>query len=142
SHSEDLALVAVTRAGMVGVDVERVRPIEDADELVARFFSPREAETFKGLPLDQKPVAFFNLWTRKEAWLKATGEGISRSLHRVEVSFLPGEPAQLQSLPEDLTQNKSWALHDLAPAHGYAGALAVSTTNAQLSCWKWDPQRC
>jgi len=74
--------------------VERIRPIPDVEQLVARFFLPRNA-AFRALPEGQRPVAFFNLWTRKEAWLKAIGEGIASSLRLVEVSFLPGEPARL-----------------------------------------------
>jgi 4'-phosphopantetheinyl transferase len=77
AHSQDLALIAVTRLGPIGVDVEQIRPMADADELVERFFSPRENALFRTLPDDQKNAAFFKLWTRKEAWLKATGEGIS-----------------------------------------------------------------
>ena len=126
AHSEDLALIAVTHIGPIGVDVEEVRPMADADQLVARFFSPRENARFHTLTADQKAVAFFNLWTRKEAWLKATGEGIAHSLNRVEVTFLPGEPARLLSLPESLESKKGWALRELLPAPGFVGAVAVA----------------
>jgi len=131
AHSEDLALLAVTRLGPIGVDVERVRPMADADELVERFFSPRENALFQQLSCDKKNVAFFNLWTRKEAWLKATGEGIAHSLNRVEVTFLPGEPAQLLSLPECSDSTEKWALHELLPAPGFDGAVALP--NLQFS---------
>src|SRR5438876_41211 len=83
------------------VHVEFVRELPDFDALVGRFFSPREAASFQSLPRLQKAEAFFNLWTRKEAWLKATGEGITRWLNRVEVTFLPGEKAQLLALPPE-----------------------------------------
>src|SRR5262249_34158358 len=125
AHSDDLALIAVSRLGPVGVDVERVRPIADVDQLVARFFSPRENARFQQLSSDEKNIAFFNLWTRKEAWLKATGEGIAHSLNRVEVTFLPGEPARLLSLPESSESNKAWAVRELAPAPGFVGAVAL-----------------
>ena len=72
AHSEGLGLLAVTRAASLGVDVERVRRLPEFDELVNRFFSPREADLFAKLPATEKPQAFFNLWTRKEAWLKFT----------------------------------------------------------------------
>jgi len=141
AHSEDLALVAITRAAAVGVDVERVRPLKDSSELVSRFFSPREHALFKDLPESQKAVAFFNLWTRKEAWLKATGEGIAHSLHLVEVSFLPGEPARLLTLPESRGSHPSWALLDLQPAPGFVAALAIAAQAPKLRCWRWtgDP---
>jgi 4'-phosphopantetheinyl transferase len=125
AHSADLALLAVTRAGPVGVDVERLRPLTYAGQVVSRFFSPREDAAFRVLPEDQKPDAFLRLWTRKEAWLKATGEGITQSLGRVEVSFLPGEPARLLSLPEGPAALCRWRLHELDCAPGFIAALAV-----------------
>jgi 4'-phosphopantetheinyl transferase len=137
THSEDLALVAVTRLGDVGVDVEQVRWLADFDELVSRFFSPREAAVFRALSEEQKLGAFFNLWTRKEAWLKATGEGIAHSLNRVEVSFLPGEPARLITLPDNLEFGNKWSLCELAPAEGFTAAVAIRSTNFHLDCWRW-----
>jgi 4'-phosphopantetheinyl transferase len=125
AHSEDLALVAVTHIGPIGVDVEQVRPMADADQLVARFFSPRENAQFHTLTADQKAVAFFNLWTRKEAWLKATGEGIAHSLNQVEVPFLPSEPATLLALPQCSDSSLRWALRELLPAPGFVGAVAL-----------------
>jgi 4'-phosphopantetheinyl transferase len=125
AHSEDLALIAVTRLGPIGVDVEQSRPVTDVDELVARFFSPRETALFQTLPTSQKNAAFFNLWTRKEAWLKATGEGIAHSLNRIEVTFLPGKPAQLLGLPETPGSKSDWALRELIPATGFVGAVAL-----------------
>src|SRR5262249_10949243 len=98
AHSENLALVAVGTNSSIGVDVERVRCLDNFDELVGRFFSHREASVFHGLNAELKPQAFFNLWTRKEAWLKATGEGIGHSLNRVEVTFLEGDGARLLKL--------------------------------------------
>src|SRR5208282_3176253 len=116
-------LVAVSHAGPVGVDVERVRPMPDAEEIAARFFSPRETAELKALPSDQVPAAFFNLWTRKEACLKATGDGITKLLPLTEVSFLPGKPAHLRSLWGDPQAAAQWTLEDLAPAPGFAAAF-------------------
>ncbi|HWQ90508.1 MAG TPA: 4'-phosphopantetheinyl transferase superfamily protein, partial [Clostridia bacterium] len=140
AHSHDLALVAVTRLGPVGVDIELIRYLEELDELVSRFFSPREAVAFYRLPADDKPVAFFKLWTRKEAWLKATGEGIAHSLSQVEVSFLPGEPAQLLRVPHSHAPVQGWSLDNLAPAAGYAGAVAVLAPKSWVRCWHWQPE--
>jgi 4'-phosphopantetheinyl transferase len=125
AHSEELALIAVTRLGPIGVDVEQIRPVTEPDELVARFFSPRETALFQTLPTSQKSAAFFNLWTRKEAWLKATGEGIAHSLNRVEVTFLPREPARFLSLPEGPELKSDWALRELTPATGFVGAVTI-----------------
>jgi 4'-phosphopantetheinyl transferase len=77
------------------------------------------------LPSAQKNAAFFNLWTRKEAWLKATGDGIAHLLNRVEVTFLPGDPAQFLSLPERPQLHTHWALRELTPATGFVGAVAL-----------------
>lgn len=132
AHSEDLALVAITRIGIVGVDVECVRAIKDADELVARFFSARESELFHAVPATEKPAAFFNLWTRKEALLKATGEGITRSLSLVEVSFLPGEPARLLAVSGDTAKAAEWTLMELSPAPGFAGAVAIEAKDVSV----------
>jgi 4'-phosphopantetheinyl transferase len=136
AHSQNLALLAVTNAGQIGIDVEAVRPLSDAHELVDRFFSTHESAAFESVPEAQKPAAFFNLWTRKEAWLKATGEGIGHLLNKVEVSFLPGEPAKLLNLPHNSTSR--WTLTDLVPASGFAAALAVASSTPILSCWRWS----
>jgi 4'-phosphopantetheinyl transferase len=163
AHSENLALLAVTRGGSIGVDVEYLRALPDADQLVARFFSAREQFAFKRLPAAQKTAAFFNLWTRKEAWLKATGDGIGHLLNQVEVSFLPGAPALLLNLPEPLQHEEassaapgfaasysrevhppeqpdttSWSLHHLTPAPGFTGSLALATPASSLNCWCWE----
>jgi 4'-phosphopantetheinyl transferase len=137
----------------VGVDVESVRPIKNADDLVTRFFSKREDELFQRVVTEQKAAAFFNLWTRKEALLKATGEGITRSLSLVEVSFLPGESARLLAISGDAKAAEAWVIKELSPAEGFAGAIAINcetsdarhpTSNIQgearevvVKCWKW-----
>lgn len=125
AHSRELGLMAVTLDGPLGVDVEEVRDIPEAAELVARFFSAREQLEFQRLSADAKPLAFFNLWTRKEAWLKATGEGISELLHLVEVSFLPGAPVELMKVPARFSGMGQWRLEALEPCGGFVGALAL-----------------
>jgi 4'-phosphopantetheinyl transferase len=139
AHCENLALIAVAQGKRIGIDVERIRVLPDAGELVTRFFSPRENAAFHALPAAQQSEAFFNLWTRKEAWLKATGDGISRYLAQVEVTFLPGEPARLLSLPESLRPHSVWSLRDLRPAAGFVGALSVQGKSGQVECWRWEP---
>lgn len=138
SHSGDLALIAVGRGAAVGVDVEQVRALSDAGDLVARFFSQHENEAFQRLAPESRPQAFFNLWTRKEAWLKATGEGIAHRLSQVEVTFLPGESVRLLGIPEGLDELDRWTLLELAPAPGYAAALAIREPVADALCWSWS----
>lgn len=132
SHCEDTAVLGVTLGVRIGVDVERVRRLDDAENLVARFFSPREARAFSGLDSAARPAAFFNLWTRKEAWLKATGQGIGKYLNRVEVSFMPGEAPQLEALPREFGEPKNWSLHSLEPRPGYVAAIAVDAPSTIL----------
>jgi 4'-phosphopantetheinyl transferase len=137
AHCEDLALFAVAKDVHLGIDVEKVRAMKDAEGIAARFFSARESSGLNALPEDQKPQAFFNLWTRKEAILKATGAGIAGSMNRVEVSFLPDEPAALLSLLGSPQIARTWTLHSLAPADGFCGTLASPAKVASPCCWTW-----
>jgi 4'-phosphopantetheinyl transferase len=139
SHSEDLAVVAVTPLAPLGIDVERLRPLDDADALVARFFSSNEIRAFTVLPADQRVAAFFALWTRKEALLKATGEGLGQPLSLVEVSFLPAEPARVVAIADRADRAARWRLEHLTPRTGFVGAVAIERTDARvLPCeWGW-----
>ncbi|HKA06227.1 MAG TPA: 4'-phosphopantetheinyl transferase superfamily protein, partial [Gemmataceae bacterium] len=123
SHTDGLAVYAVGQA-RVGVDVERCRPIPDADGLVARFFSRRECEQFHALPADDRPAAFLRAWTRKEAVLKAIGRGV-QSLDCCEVTFTDGEPTALLTLDGDTAAGRRWTLFTWEPAAGYLAAGAV-----------------
>ena len=136
AHSEDLVAFAVTRIGPVGIDVEQIRRVKDMDDLVARFFSRRENEDFRKLAPAVKPVAFFNLWTRKEALLKATGTGIAGGLNQVEVSFRPDEPPRLIALAGQPGKAGQWTLQHVSPAPGFAGAVAVQGSCSRFRCWQ------
>lgn len=134
AHSDDLALLAVTALGPVGIDLEHIRVIPDADEMVSRFFSPREGELFRSLSPEHKPSAFFSLWTHKEAFLKATGAGITRLLPQVEFSFQPRKPPRLRAIMGDAEEVRRWSMHNLAVAPGFAAALAIQARNVRLCC--------
>ena len=136
THSEDLVLIAVTTIGPVGIDVERVRVNKDAKELVNWFCSPRERELFETLAAQEKQLAFFNLWTRKEALLKATGEGIAQLLSQVEVTFRPGEPARFIAVSGDSERGSRWSVYNLSPAPHFVAAVVIQTEDAQLRLWK------
>ena len=136
SHSQGLVLYAVTGEQGIGIDIEYVRPLPEADQIVKRFFSARESAVFKALPTAQKPQAFFNCWTRKEAYLKAIGDGLACPLDRVEVSLTPGEPPRLLSIAG--TPLDHWTLQELTPACSYVGALAVRGQNWHIACWRWS----
>lgn len=137
SHSGGLALIAVTRLCPIGVDVEHVRPRRYDIEVARRFFTTRESTVLESLPEADRPAAFFNLWTRKEAWLKATGVGIAESMNRVELSFLPGEPAHILSVADAPDEAGKWTLAGLNPATGFIGALAVRARDLNVLCRHW-----
>jgi len=138
SHAENLALCAVTLQRMIGVDVEFVRPLADAATIAQRFFAPSESSAFCALPEEKKTAAFFNCWTRKEAFIKAIGEGLSHPLHRFEVSFQEHEPAALLCTRPNPLEARTWKLYDLKPAADYAGALVVETDDLKLNYWQWE----
>lgn len=126
SRSGELALCAVAWDREVGVDVERLRPIADALEIAEHFFSERERQALRRRDDERRQRAFFRVWTRKEAWLKACGVGLTLPLDRVEVSVEEDEPARLLSVPDDSSPASCWSLHELAPSAGYLAALAVA----------------
>lgn len=129
AHSGDRAILGVARQGDIGVDIERVRPFTGTSQIVNRYGSAGESRAFHYLPLDQRMAGFFNLWTRKEAWLKATGEGIGQQLNLVEVSCLPGESARFLSLPGGSQTTAAWVLRDVPICPGFAAALSVPAQN-------------
>lgn len=124
SHSGDLALFAFTLDCEVGVDVERIRPMPDIEDVAKRFFCAEETAELMALPAGQRGHGFFLCWTRKEAYVKATGEGLSTPLDAFRVTLQPSEPAGIVHLERDPIAAQAWTLHDLAPAPGYAAALA------------------
>jgi 4'-phosphopantetheinyl transferase len=134
AHSEALAVVAVAHEE-VGVDVERQRVVADAAALAARYLAPQEARELAALPTGEQAEAFLRCWTLKEAVLKATGEGLSRALGSFRVGVAPGEPARLLDLPESLGSAEHWSLHELEPAQGYLGAVAVRSRACRLRCF-------
>jgi 4'-phosphopantetheinyl transferase len=137
SHSHGMALLAVSRRCEVGVDLERVRPFSDEMGLAERFFTPREAAALRALDSPGRLETFFRLWTRKEAYLKAHGLGLSFGLERVEVSHAPEDPSHIVHIDGDRRAAACWSLRTLAPAPGYVGALALKAHDYRLFCWRW-----
>ncbi len=135
SHSADLALYAFTWRRPLGVDVEYMRPDIEYDQIARHSFSPGEQRTFAGLSLEEKHEAFYRCWTRKEAYIKARGIGLSLSLDLFDVSLLPGEPAALLCSREDPQEAQRWSMRQLDPGPGYAGALVVEGTDWHLQCY-------
>lgn len=140
AHSDDLALVAVTRGRAVGVDLERMRRGVPHERLARRFFAPGEAEALRRVPARLRPAAFFACWTRKEAWLKASGHGLERglpaALPRFTVSVEPYPTVLEITLPDRPEEGARWSLVDVRVGSGYAGALAVEgSLRARFYLW-------
>lgn len=126
SHSRGRALVAVTLEREVGVDLERLRRDLPIDRLASRFFSPREIAALRSTPEELRPAAFFACWTRKEAFVKATGAGIFRqSLQSFAVSVDPGPGPVPLVIPGHDADAGRWVLESIAAPPGYAAAVAV-----------------
>jgi 4'-phosphopantetheinyl transferase len=132
SHSEDLALYGFTRDREIGVDIEFLRDIPEMDQIAERFFSKKENVVFRSLPESKKKEVFFNCWTRKEAFIKATGDGLYRSLDEFDVSLLPGETTLIPRIGEDSKRASRWLIYDLEPALGFAAAFAVEKRKLQV----------
>ncbi|HZO90498.1 MAG TPA: 4'-phosphopantetheinyl transferase superfamily protein [Chthonomonadaceae bacterium] len=141
AHTHGLALIAVTRARRVGVDVERIRPEVNCEEIAARFFAPGEVAALRALPRQARRAAFFACWTRKEAYIKACGEGLSLPLDRFEVSAAADAPAQLLAVEGRAEEAARWYLQDLCVGDGYAAALAVEGASGRLCCWDLSEDR-
>jgi 4'-phosphopantetheinyl transferase len=137
SHSGDFALVAITQRCKVGVDVERVRPDLEFERIASRYFSQDEISELMNVPSDQRTVAFFNCWTRKEAYIKAQGLGLSLPLESFDVSLTPDEPAILRATRPDPGEAARWTLLSMQVDPGYAAAVAVEGNNLEFRLWDW-----
>ncbi len=138
SHSHDFALYAFAYAREVGIDIEYMRAGIDYEQLARVCFSPFERAVLQSLPLDMKQQAFFNCWTRKEAYIKARGMGLSLALDLFDVSMKPGEPAVLLNSREDPRETTRWEFRELPASPGYVSALAVEGHEWHLRCWQWQ----
>lgn len=136
AHSQELVVYAVALDREVGIDVEAIRVIGDMEEIARRFFAPGEVAQLFSMQRDCRADGFFNCWTRKEAYLKARGDGIGDALTQFEVTLLPDHQAAL--VRHELLQSEPnrWTFYDLRPASGYAGALAVEGNDHAVQCWQ------
>jgi 4'-phosphopantetheinyl transferase len=138
SHSNEVALLAVTLDAELGVDVEHVRADFASEDIARRFFSRAEVDVFNALPPEERVAAFFRCWTRKEAYIKAIGKGLSQALDEFDVTLAPGiAPALLRAEDDDASR---WWLTDIDVGEGYAGALAVESPVAEVRFFRQDLQ--
>ena len=134
AHSGDVAVFAFATGCEVGVDIEEMRDIPDMDAIAASFFSRRENEAYRALRPGERKRAFFDCWTRKEAFIKALGEGVYFGLDRFDVSLEPGEHARMLRVDCVSGDHCGWQLRDFAPCDGFAGAVVVQTLTGDAAC--------
>ncbi|HWY21016.1 MAG TPA: 4'-phosphopantetheinyl transferase superfamily protein [Candidatus Acidoferrum sp.] len=135
SHSGETALFAFTRGREIGVDVEQLRHDFDLEAIARRFFSLQERNQLAALPADEKIEAFFRCWTRKEAYIKATGDGLSLPLSQFDVSLAAGEKAALLATRPDGSEAGQWLLREVPAGSGYVAALCVRGKDWKLKEW-------
>jgi 4'-phosphopantetheinyl transferase len=135
SHSGGIALFAFTRRRDVGVDVEQVRSDFDLEAIARRFFSAHEQRQLAALSNQNRFAAFFRCWTRKEAYIKATGEGLSLPLHQFDVSIAAEDSEALLSTRPDTSEAARWALREIPAGPGYVAALCVRGHDWHLKDW-------
>lgn len=125
SHSGGVALLAFTRGREIGVDVEKVRSDFELEAIARRFFSAHEQKQLAAVPAEEKPAAFFRCWTRKEAYIKATGDGLSLPLSQFDVSMVTEEQNALLATRPDASEVSRWLLRDIPGGPGYVAAVCV-----------------
>lgn len=141
SNSENGLLIAVSLGRELGVDLEAVLPVSDRDGVARRFFSAPENEVYDTIAHDARDLAFFTCWTRKEAYIKALGEGLTMPLDCFDVTLRPGEPARLLCTRGRPGEAARWTLREIDPGPGWLGALAVEGAGWSLRLFDWDPAR-
>ncbi len=138
SHSHDLAVYAFALKRKIGIDIEFIRSDVVKDSTAEYSFSSCEVAQLRSLPATSQTKAFFNCWTRKEAFIKAKGEGLSIPLNQFDVSLIPDKPACLLRTEWDTNEAKRWSLSDLNVNKEYAAAVAVEGHDWKLKCWNWS----
>ena len=136
AHSGGLALYAFTTLGEIGIDLEHIRPEFAGDDIARRYFSAAEVDSLDQLPLAARQQAFFDCWTRKEAFIKAKGLGLSLGLNQFDVTLRPDQPAALLRTGWDPTEASRWSLQSIAVGEDFAAAVAVAAHDWQPSYWQ------
>ncbi len=137
SHTDGRALYGITRGRAIGVDIELVRHGVAHEEIATRFFSPKESATLRSLPEDERTQAFFRCWTRKEAYVKALGGGLSIPFDRFEVTLRSDDPVELQPIPGPEGTREPWSLWEVVSGPDYIAAVAAEGRGARLTRHEW-----
>jgi 4'-phosphopantetheinyl transferase len=140
SHSDGLVLLAFTLNRDIGVDIEKIRLDRPFEKIARRFFARGEAAQLCALEPGRQSQAFYECWTRKEAYIKARGLGLSLPLDSFEVGFGPGIPPSLAPVPGNAGNEQTWTVADLRPAEGFAAALVVEAPACVIHCWRLNDE--
>lgn len=138
SHSRDHALLAVTLHSSIGVDLEYIDNEFASEEIAESFFSPVEIDVLRSIPEEERAAAFFSCWTRKEAYIKAVGDGLAIPLDRFDVSFGPGVPPRLLRVNASPGEASRWSMYNLSAPRGYAAALVVEGHSHGIQQYSWS----
>ena len=139
SHTQDLIVYAFTYTRNVGIDIEYIRADIEYERLASHYFSPFEQAELQHLPLSQRQQAFFNCWTRKEAYIKARGLGLSLALDSFDVTVRSDAPVKLLASRESAQETARWRFASLPMHSNYAGTVAVEGQSWQMRCWQLLP---
>lgn len=138
SHTHQVALYAVAWNRDLGIDVEQIQPNRDWEGIAARFFAPQENEMLQQLAPELRLHGFFNAWTRKEAVLKAIGQGLTIPLHQLTVSLTPGEPARLLQTAWNPDELNRWSMQALDVGADYAAAVVAEGQQWKTQQWQFE----
>ena len=140
SHSGDWGLIALTVGSAVGVDIEQFDPRSEIQRLAERYFAKSEVAEFLQLSEESRQAGFYRGWTCKEAYMKATGRGMSQSLSSFAVRIDPDQPASLLSIDGEPDEPECWSVWSFDVTPNYAAAAMVARRPARLQLWDWPPQ--
>jgi 4'-phosphopantetheinyl transferase len=138
SRSGRMALYGFARGHEIGVDIEQINNFVDIELITEHFFSRREKSDLSTLPEHEKKTAFFNCWTRKEAYLKAIGTGLADPLDRFDVSLNPAEPAKLLGIKGNSKGTSQWSIFGLTPSPDYVAAIAIRSRRFKMKLRHWE----
>jgi 4'-phosphopantetheinyl transferase len=140
AHAGGRALYGFSRHRDLGVDLELIREDFTGDDIARRFFSATEVDALQSVPDELRKNAFFNCWTRKEAYIKARGEGLSMPLDCFDVSLIPGEPAALLKNHADEAEVRRWEMRSISVADGFVAAIVVEGHGWELKTFSLEPE--
>jgi len=138
SHSEDWAVIGFTLDTILGIDIECIKRNIEFEDIARRFFSLEESKLVINSPKEQLALYFYNCWTRKEAFVKALGDGLSFPLDQFEVSCVPSDPPQLLKTKWDKTEATKWSLWGFEKDQDYVGAITLKGPSKELLYYTWD----